>query len=161
METLKVVARADPADKALICNGLRANNKKVAFLGKSPLDLAAVESAHVSYSIESSAQIVKQNSDMGLMDDSLNAFIKSIVWGRNLYSNIQRFLQFQITCNFSLLVTILVGYVYLTESPLNAVQLLWINIIMEVLATLALATVPPKYQTLNSRPIQATDKLLS
>ena len=95
------------------------------------------------------------------MDDSLNAFIKSIVWGRNLYSNIQRFLQFQITCNFSLLVTILIGYVYLTESPLNAVQLLWINIIMEVLATLALATVPPKQKTLNAQPIQATDKLLS
>lgn len=88
METLKVVARAEPADKALICNGLRVNNKKVAFLGRGPLDLTALESAHISYSIESSAQIVKQNSDMGLLDDSLNAFLKSIKWGRNLYSNI-------------------------------------------------------------------------
>jgi P-type Ca2+ transporter type 2C len=94
METLKVVARADPSDKALICNGLKASGRKMAFLGKSALDLAAVESAHVSYSIESSAQIVKQHSDMGLMDDSIGSFIKSIVWGRNLYSNIQRFLQF-------------------------------------------------------------------
>jgi magnesium-transporting ATPase (P-type) len=161
METLKVVARAEPSDRILILNGLRAKGEKVAFVGKGPLDLPALESAYVSYSVESSAQVIKERTNMGLMDASLSAFINSVIWGRNLYNNIQRFLQFQITCNFSLLVTILVGYIYLTESPLNAVQLLWINIIMEVLATLALSTVPPKPSMIKAAPSKQGEKLLS
>lgn len=161
METLKVVARAEPSDRILILNGLRAKGEKVAFVGKGALDLPTLDSAYVSYSVESSAQVIKERSNMGLMDASLSTFINSVIWGRNLYNNIQRFLQFQITCNFSLLVTILVGYIYLTESPLNAVQLLWINIIMEVLATLALSTVPPKPSMMKEAPSKQGEKLLS
>jgi magnesium-transporting ATPase (P-type) len=143
MDTLVVIGRAKPMHKQVIANGLRVMHKKVAVIGEGINDLKAFENADVSFAMGSGKSIARNRSSMVLTDDNFESCIKAILRGRNIYSNVKKFLQFQITVNFSILVCILISVLYLTESPFNAVMLIWINLIMDVLAALALATAPP------------------
>jgi magnesium-transporting ATPase (P-type) len=143
MDTLVVVGRADPIDKQMICAGLQAMQKKVAVIGEGLNDIQAFDIADVSFAMGSGASITRSKASMVLLDNNFDSCVKAILRGRNIYANIKRFLQFQITVNFSCLFVILFGLIYLTESPFNAVQLIWINLIMDVLGALALATAAP------------------
>lgn len=143
MDTLVVVGRADPIDKQMICAGLQAMQKKVAVVGEGLNDIKAFEIADVSFAMGSGTSITRNKASMVLLDNNFDSCVKAILRGRNIYANIKRFLQFQITVNFSCLFVIMFGIIYLTESPFNAVQLIWINLIMDVLGALALATAAP------------------
>lgn len=114
--------------------------KKVAVVGDGLNDVESFKIADVSFAMGSSSSVARHNASMVLVNDDFESCIWSVIWGRNIYCNIKRFLQFQVTANFSVLVTVLIGYCYLTESPISAVQLLWINLIIDCLAALALAT---------------------
>jgi len=143
IENLKVIARADPIDKDLVASGLKIMGRKVIVVGDGLNDIEALETADVSFAMGSGCSLAKQSANMVLTGDNFVALAKSIMWGRNIYTNIKRFLQFQITCNLSCLLVVGIGYIYLFESPLNAIMLLWINMIMDTMAALALATTPP------------------
>ena len=143
METLCVVARADPVDKQVITNGLQAMKRKVAVIGEGLNDVQAFDQADVSFAMGSGKSVARNKASMVLLDNNFDSCVKAILRGRNIYANIKRFLQFQITVNFSILVIIFIGVIFLTESPFNAVMLIWINLVMDVLGALALATAAP------------------
>lgn len=143
METLKVIGRADPSIKLLVAAGLARQGKKVAVVGDGINDIQAFQTSEVAFAMGSGQVLAKKNSDMVLTKDDFEGCIRAVMWGRNIFANVKRFLQFQVTCNFSTLIVVLIGFLYMTESPLKATQLLWINLIMDTLAGLALATSPP------------------
>lgn len=153
MDTLVVIGRAKPMHKQLIARGLQEMGRKVAVIGEGITDLPAFESADVSFAMGSGCSLARSRASMVLIEDDFESCIRALMRGRNIYSNIKRFLQFQITVNFSILVCILIGIIYLTESPFNAVMLIWINLMMDVLAALALATAPPLKQVISERAI--------
>ena len=143
METLKIIGRAKPIHKQVISAGLQELGKKVAVIGEGISDLNAFQTADVSFAMGTGVSIARNKASYVLLDDNFQSCIKALCRGRNIYSNVKRFLQFQITVNFSILVCVLVGIVSLQESPFNPIMLIWINLIMDVLAALALATAPP------------------
>lgn len=161
IDTLKVLARANPEDKLLVVAGLKAQDKKVAVIGDGINDLKAFETADVSFAMASGTSVARNSASMVLTDNDFEACMRSVMWGRNIYGNVKRFLQFQITCNFSVIVTVFIGYLYLTESPLSAVQLLWINLIMDTLAALALATTPPHASVIREPPMTSEQPILT
>jgi len=143
LSTLRVIARAKPMHKEAIINGLRELETKVIAVGSGLTDIKVMEAADVSFSMGGGCALTRAKSTMVLVNDEFKALAKSILWGRNIYVNVKRFLTFQLTCNFSALLTVFIGQFFLAESPLNAIQLLWVNLIMDILAALALATTPP------------------
>jgi len=153
MDTLVVIGRAKPLHKQLVAVGLQEMGRKVAVIGEGITDLAAFESADVSFAMGSGCSLTRNRASMVLIDDNFESCIRALLRGRNIYSNIKRFLQFQITVNFSILACILIGICYLFESPFNAVMLIWINLIMDVLAALALATAPPLARVISEKAI--------
>lgn len=161
IDTLKVLGRADARDKLLMVAGLAQMGKKVAVVGDGINDLAAFKVAHVSIAMGSGTSLAKNNSSMILATNDFEACMKAVMWGRNIYTNIRRFLQFQITANFSVLLVVIIGTVQLTESPFNAVQLLWINLIMDIFAALALATAPPLANVIRQKAISDDTPILS
>ena len=112
-------------------------------VGESVTDIEAFKAANVSFSMGSGTSFARNEASLILATDDFASVMQAVMWGRNIYQNIQRFLLFQITVNLSCLVTVLVGYITLTESPLNAVQLIWINLIMDIFGALALASTKP------------------
>jgi len=160
MINLQVLARAGPQEKLLLTAGLKASGKQVAVIGDSLADVDSFKTADVSFSMMSGSAFSRNESDMVLVTNDFESCLRAVMWGRNIYTNIKRFLQFQITCNFSVLITVFIGYLYLTESPLNSVQLLWINLIMDTLAALALATSPPLTTVIHEPPITGSTKIL-
>lgn len=109
----------------------------------------------------SGCSAAKEVSDMILTDDDFEATLRAVMWGRNIYQNIGRFLQFQVTVNISAVLTVIIGSIWLMESPISAVQLLWINLIMDTFAAFALSTEPPLPSVIQGPPYQAEDKLLT
>jgi Ca2+ transporting ATPase len=143
IENLVVLARANPEHKLLLAAGLKAMEKKVAIIGDSNNDIKSFGSAHVSICMGSGSAIAKQSCDIVLLDDDFFDAINAVMYGRNIFTNIKRFLMFQITANFSTIIVIFISFLYLTESPISSTQLLWINLIIDTFAALALATMPP------------------
>jgi len=152
IQSLKVIGRARPEDKQRLIAGLKGMNqdqedasqlRRVAVIGEGINDVKAFKTADVSFALQSGTSIARNNASMVLRTDDFDSAMRAVMWGRNLFMNVQRFLQFQITCNLSVLIVVLVSYITMTESVLNPVQLIYINLIMDVLGALALASTRP------------------
>lgn len=159
---LRVLARSRPEDKYLLVTGLKEMGDVVAVTGDGTNDAPALKKADVGFAMGiTGTDVSKQACDIILMDDNFASIVKAVMWGRSIYDNIRKFLQFQLTANLVALFTAFVGAVVLQESPLAAIQLLWINLIMDSFASLALATEPPTPDLLNRQPYARNDYILS
>jgi len=152
---LKVLARSSPEDKYLLVTGLRDQEKVVAVTGDGTNDAPALAKADVGFSMGiSGTDVAKKASDIVLLDDNFCSILTAIKYGRNIYDNVRKFLQFQLTVNVVALFIVFAGSVIFAEETLTTVQMLWVNLIMDTFAALALATEPPK-ESLLDRPPQS------
>ena len=159
---LKVMARSTPEDKYLLVTGLMNMNNVVAVTGDGTNDAPALKKADVGFGMgKTGTQVCRNAADIIIQDDSFTSVVKACSWGRNIYDNIKRFLQFQLTVNVNALIFTVIGAILLKESPLQAIQLLWVNMIMDSLASLALATELPTPELLDRPPQQKTDFVVS
>jgi len=161
MEDLRVLVRAKPEHKHMITVGLREYGKSVVVTGDGINDVKAIQSADVGFAMGSGCHAAKEVSDIILVGDDFDATITAIKWGRNIYHNVGRFLQFQVTVNISVLLTVAIGAPILAESPISAVQLLWINLIMDTFAAFALATEEPLDSVLCGDPFKEDTNVLT
>ena len=159
---LKVIARASPEDKFLLVIGLKELENIVAVTGDGTNDAPALKNADVGFAMGiRGTDIAKNSSDIILQDDSFSSIITAIKYGRNVYDCIRKFLQFQLTVNCVAVFMTLLGGVILNDAPLNAIQMLWVNLIMDSFASLALATESPKDALLNRRPYPKNESILT
>lgn len=124
-------------------------------------DVNAIGQADVGFAMGTGKTMARDAASMIMATDEFFSLARAVMWGRNIYTNVRRFVQFQFTCNISTLVTVFMGYCFLIESPLNAIQLLWINLLMDTLAALALATTPPFTSIMQERPVRNDDQTLT
>ena len=149
---LKVIARARPMDKKRLVEALQARGKVVAVTGDGTNDAPALKVAHVGLSMGDGTSVAKEASDITIIDNSFASIGRAVMWGRSLYRNIQRFILFQLTVNVVACLTVLVGAVCDTQSPLTVTQMLWVNLIMDTFAAMALASLPPSEQVMREKP---------
>jgi Ca2+ transporting ATPase len=160
-ENLRVLARATAADKHLLVAGLKSMARVVAATGEGINDVSALRRADVGLAMGSGCSAAKEAASLVLTDDDFQASLRGIMWGRNIFHNVARFLQFQITVNISVVFTVFVGCCFFAESPISAVGLLWINLIMDTFAALALSTEPPLRSIIQGRPNEGGAKILA
>ncbi len=158
---LRVLARAVPKDKNLLVVGLKELGRAVAVTGDGINDVDALRNASVGFAMGSGCSVAKDASDMILIDDNFEATMKAVMWGRNIYDNIRRFIQFQVTVNFSCLAVEFFGAAIMGEVPLSAVQLLWINLIMDTFAALALASEKPHPSIIRTPPTKEGELVMT
>lgn len=159
---LRVLARCSPADKYTIVQGLQNNPEEVvAVTGDGTNDAPALRLADVGFAMNDGTSIAKDASDILLMDNNFASIVSAVKWGRNVYAGIARFLQFQLTINGVAIITAVGGALALQESPLTAVQMLWVNLIMDSLASLSLATDSPTDDLLDLKPYRNDEPLIS
>lgn len=158
---LRVMSRARPSDKQRLVNLLQQHDAVVAVTGDGTNDAPALNHAHVGLSLGSGTSVAKEASDMTLIDDSFRSIVNAVMWGRSLYRNIQRFLFFQLVVNVTALLLVLAGAVIGTELPLTVTQILWVNIIMDTFAALALASLPPSEEVMKDKPRKRTDFIIT
>jgi Ca2+-transporting ATPase len=161
VESLKVMSRARPADKQRLVQLLQNHGEVVAVTGDGTNDAPALNYAHVGLSLGSGTSVAKQASDMTLLDDSFGSIVSAVMWGRSLYKNIQRFLFFQLVVNLTALLLVLAGSVIGTQLPLTVTQILWINLIMDTFAAMALASLPPSHEVMKEKPRKQTDFIIT
>jgi Ca2+-transporting ATPase len=152
IKDLKVMSRARPTDKQRLVSLLQQRGEVVAVTGDGTNDAPALNRAHVGLSLGSGTSVAKQASDITLIDDSFNSIVHAVMWGRSLYKNIQRFLFFQLIVNVAALLLVLFGGIIGTEMPLTITQILWVNLIMDTLAAMALASLPPSREVMEEKP---------
>ena len=160
-KSLRVMSRARPADKQRLVQLLQKRGEVVAVTGDGTNDAPALNHAHVGLSLGSGTSVAKQASDITLLDDSFHSIASAVMWGRSLYKNIQRFLFFQLVVNFSALLLVLGGSIIGTEMPLTVTQILWVNIIMDTFAAMALASLPPSREVMKDKPREASAFIIS
>lgn len=158
---LKVMSRARPGDKQRLVELLQRHGEVVAVTGDGTNDAPALNHAHVGLSLGSGTSVAKNASDITLIDDSFQSIVKAVMWGRSLYKNIQRFLFFQLVVNVTALLLVLAGSVIGTELPLTVTQILWVNLIMDTFAAMALSSLPPSHEVMNEKPRRQTDFIIS
>ena len=158
---LRVMSRARPTDKQRLVNLLQKHNEVVAVTGDGTNDAPALHHAHVGLSLGSGTSVAKEASDMTLIDDSFRSIVNAVMWGRSLYKNIQRFLFFQLVVNVTALLLVLGGSVIGTELPLTVTQILWVNLIMDTFAALALASLPPSREVMKDKPRKQSDFIIT
>ena len=158
---LKVMSRARPTDKQRLVNMLQKHGEVVAVTGDGTNDAPALNHAHVGLSLGSGTSVAKNASDMTLIDDSFNSIVSAVQWGRSLYRNIQRFIFFQLVVNVTALLLVLGGSFIGTELPLTITQMLWVNLIMDTFAAMALASLPPESDVMGKKPRKQTDFIIS
>lgn len=161
VQQLKVMSRARPTDKQRLVNMLQKHGEVVAVTGDGTNDAPALNHAHVGLSLGSGTSVAKNASDMTLIDDSFSSIVKAVQWGRSLYKNIQRFIFFQLVVNVAALLLVLGGSVIGTELPLTITQMLWVNLIMDTFAAMALASLPPESEVMNDKPRKQSDFIIS
>ena len=152
IKDLKVMSRARPLDKQRLVKLLQTEGEVVAVTGDGTNDAPALNFAQVGLSMGSGTSVAKEASDITLLDDSFRSIVTAVMWGRSLYKNIQRFVMFQLTINFTALLVVLIGAFMGTTLPLTVTQMLWVNIIMDTFAALALASLPADPNVMNEKP---------
>lgn len=152
IEDLKIIARARPMDKKRLVEALQKKNQVVAVTGDGTNDAPALHTAHVGLSMGDGTSVAKEASDITIIDNSFSSIGKAVMWGRSLYQNIQRFLLFQLTVNVTACFLVLCGAFMGTESPLTVTQMLWINLIMDTFAAMALASLSPSESVMQDKP---------
>lgn len=158
---IRVMSRARPTDKQRLVAMLQKRGEVVAVTGDGTNDAPALHYAHVGLSLGSGTSVAKEASDMTLLDDSFKSIANAVMWGRSLYRNLQRFLFFQLVVNVAALLLVLGGSVIGTEMPLTVTQILWVNIIMDTFAALALASLPPSHEVMKDKPRKASDFIIN
>lgn len=160
-QKLKVLARSRPNDKYIMVSGLKQLGDIVAVTGDGTNDAPALKKADVGFAMKTGTQVAHGAADIIIQDDNFASIVKACKWGRNVYDNIRRFLQFQLTVNVVALITSFIGSCIILYSPLAAIQLLWVNLIMDSLASLALATETPKDDLLKRPPYRKKEYIIS
>ena len=149
---LKIIARARPMDKKRLVEALQRKNQVVSVTGDGTNDAPALNAAHVGLSMGDGTSVAKEASDITIIDNSFSSIGRAVMWGRSLYQNIQRFLLFQLTVNVAACFIVLCGAFMGTESPLTVTQMLWVNLIMDTFGAMALASLPPTREVMDSKP---------
>jgi len=153
MPHLKVLARSSPEDKFMLVTGLMDEDHVVAVTGDGTNDVPALNKANVGFAMGiAGTDPAKNAADIVLTNDDFSSIICAVLYGRNIYDNVRKFLQFQLTVNVVAMFIVFSGAAIFAEAPLNAVQMLWVNMIMDTFAALALATEPPSYTLLDRKP---------
>ena len=149
---LKIIARSRPNDKKRIVEALQRCNQVVAVTGDGTNDAPALKAAHVGLSMGDGTSVAKEASDITIIDNSFASIGRAVMWGRSLYRNIQRFLLFQLTVNVAACLVVLAGAFMDTDAPLTVTQMLWVNLIMDTFAAMALSSLPPNHRLMNDKP---------
>lgn len=160
-QRLKVLARSTPEDKYMLVTGLKDLNAVVAVTGDGTNDAPALKKADVGFAMNSGTNVAKEASDIVLIDDNFASIITAVKWGRNIYTNVRKFLQFQLTVNVVAMFIVFLGGVVVKEPPLTSVQMLWVNLIMDTCGALALATEPPSEDILDHPPYKRTERIVT
>ncbi|MFV0326040.1 MAG: calcium-translocating P-type ATPase, PMCA-type [Bacteroides xylanisolvens] len=158
---LKILSRAKPMDKQRLVQLLQNNEHVVAVTGDGTNDAPALNAAQVGLSMGDGTSVAKEASDITILDNSFSSISRAVMWGRSLYLNIQRFILFQMTINVAACLIVLIGAFLGTESPLTVTQMLWVNLIMDTFAALALASLPPNEKVMNDKPRKTSDFIIS
>nr|MBP7471516.1 calcium-translocating P-type ATPase, PMCA-type [Prevotella sp.] len=158
---IRVMSRARPTDKQRLVELLQKQGAVVAVTGDGTNDAPALHYAHVGLSLGSGTSVAKEASDMTLLDDSFGSIANAVMWGRSLYKNIQRFLYFQLVVNITALLLVLAGSLIGTEMPLTVTQILWVNLIMDTFAAMALASLPPSREVMKDKPRKPSDFIIT
>lgn len=158
---LKVMSRARPMDKQRLVQLLQQKGAVVAVTGDGTNDAPALNHAQVGLSMGTGTSVAKKASDITLLDDSFHSIATAVMWGRSLYKNIQRFIVFQLTINVVALLSVLLGAFFGTELPLTVTQMLWVNLIMDTFAAMALASISPSMDVMNEKPRKRTDFIIT
>jgi len=166
VSSLKVISRVTPHDKLVLTNGLKqlkklGENHIVAVTGEGFADVPALEAAHVGFSMGSGCAAAKNVSKMILVNDDIKSVINAVLWGRNIYGNVRRFLQFQITFNITTVLIVFMGGIFRGATLFSVIQLLWINMIMDTLAAISLAAESPAPEAIEEKPVQADQNLIT
>lgn len=160
--TMEVMARSTPTDKHLLVSGLMERGQVVAVTGDGTNDGPALKKANVGFAMGiAGTEVAKEACDIILMDDNFLSIVKAVSWGRNVYDSIRKFLAFQLTVNVVALYIASIGALVIAESPLRAIQMLWVNLIMDTFASLALATEVPTPDLLKRKPYGRDESLVS
>jgi Ca2+ transporting ATPase len=161
-QDLKVLARSSPEDKYILVTGLKELGKVVAVTGDGTNDAPALNRADVGFAMGiTGTDVAKNASDIVLTDDNFCSVLTAIKYGRNIYDSVRKFLVFQITVNVSALFIVFSGALIFADPPLTAVQMLWVNLIMDTFAALALATEPPSMALLDRQPVSRFEKIVN
>lgn len=158
---IKVMSRARPMDKQRLVQLLQQRGAVVAVTGDGTNDAPALNHAQVGLSMGTGTSVAKEASDITLLDDSFHSIATAVMWGRSLYKNIQRFIVFQLTINVVALLSVLFGAFFGTALPLTVTQMLWVNLIMDTFAAMALASIAPSMDVMNEKPRKRTDFIIS
>ena len=159
--SLKILARARPDDKARLVRLLQASDEVVAVTGDGTNDAPALNAAQVGLSMGDGTSVAKEASDITIMDNSFSSISKAVLWGRSLYRNIQRFILFQLTVNVCACLVVALGSFMSKQPTLTVTQMLWVNLIMDTFAALALASLPPNFNVMKDMPRRATDSIIT
>lgn len=161
VKDIKIIARARPLDKKRLVEALQADGEVVAVTGDGTNDAPALKSAQVGLSMGDGTSVAKEASDITIIDNSFASIGRAVMWGRSLYRNIQRFILFQITVNIVACITVLGGAFMGLQSPLTVIQILWVNLIMDTFAAIALASLPPTASVMSEKPRRTSDFIIS
>ena len=161
LKGIKIIARARPLDKERLVRLLQEENEVVAVTGDGTNDAPALNAAQVGLSMGDGTSVAKEASDITIMDNDFGSIVSAVLWGRSLYRNIQRFILFQLTISLIACLVVLIGSFSGTTSPLTVTQMLWVNLIMDTFAAMALASLPPDPKVMQDRPRRISDPILS
>lgn len=158
---LKIMSRARPMDKSRLVRLLQQKNQVVAVTGDGTNDAPALNAAQVGLSMGDGTSVAKEASAITILDNSFSSITRAVMWGRSLYQNIQKFILFQMTINVAACIIVMVGSFLGTESPLTVTQMLWVNLIMDTFAAMALASLPPSEKVMNNKPRKTSDYIIT
>ena len=161
IQDVKILSRAKPNDKERLVKLLKEQGLVVAATGDGTNDAPALNAADVGLSMGDGTAVAKESSDMTIQDNSFSTIANAVMWGRSLYKNIQRFIMFQMTINVAACLIVLIGAFIGTESPLTVTQMLWVNLIMDTFAAIALASLPPTHEVMKDKPRKVTDSIIN